>query len=156
LATAFWLLLLTRCFVGVGEGAYGPVAPTMISDLYPIKERGRVLAWFYVAIPVGGALGYALGGIVAGALSWHWAFFVVVPPGLLLGALCFFMPEPPRGQADAVRPSPHRKAGLRDSLALFRIPSYNLNTAGMTAMTFAIGGLSFWMADYLEHRPDAG
>src|SRR4051812_2349871 len=50
LALAFWLLLLTRCFVGIGEGAYGPVAPTMISDLYPVKDRGRVLAWFYLAI----------------------------------------------------------------------------------------------------------
>ena len=57
LALAFWLLLLTRCFVGVGEAAYGPVAPTMISDLYPVRERGRVLSLFYMAIPVGGALG---------------------------------------------------------------------------------------------------
>src|SRR5262245_48543642 len=155
-ATAYLLLLLTRCFVGVGEGAYGPVAPTMISDLYPIRERGRVLAWFYVAIPVGGALGYALGEIVAGLASWHWALFVVVPPGLMLGAVCFCMGEPPRGRADAVGTSRQHKAGVRDYLALFRIPSYNLNTAGMTAMTFAIGGLSFWMADYLDHRPDAG
>ncbi len=152
LALGFWILLLTRCFVGVGEGAYGPVAPTMISDLYPIKDRGRVLAWFYVAIPVGGALGYTLGEIVQSAWGWRSAFLVVVPPGLLLGLLCFFMREPPRGQADAPGAAPRRKAGLRDYLALFRIPSYVLNTAGMTAMTFAIGGLAFWMPDYLEYR----
>src|SRR5437763_1750354 len=103
------LLLLTRCFVGVGEGAYGPVAPTMLSDLYPVKERGRVLAWFYVAIPVGGALGYAFGEVVQRALGWRWAFFLVVPPGLLLGLWCFFMREPPRGQSDQAV-TPRRKA----------------------------------------------
>src|SRR5260370_21703680 len=69
LTAAFWLLFLTRCFVGVGEGAYGPVAPTMISDLYPISKRGKVLAYFYLAIPVGGALGYAFGEIVKDHLS---------------------------------------------------------------------------------------
>ncbi len=58
-------LLITRMFVGVGEAAYGPVAPTIISDLYPVERRGRVLAWFYLAMPVGSALGYTLGGVVA-------------------------------------------------------------------------------------------
>ena len=65
LATTFVALLLTRCFVGVGEAAYGPVAPAILSDLYPVESRGRILAWFYVAIPVGSALGYVLGGWVA-------------------------------------------------------------------------------------------
>ena len=58
-------LLLTRCLVGIGEAAYGPVAPTILSDLYPVEHRGRILAWFYMAIPVGSALGYVLGGAVA-------------------------------------------------------------------------------------------
>src|ERR1051325_10389782 len=83
--TAYWLLLITRCFVGVGEAAYGPVAPAMIADLYPIEKRGKVMAWFYLAIPVGGALGYALGEVVKNLIDWHWAFYCVVPPGLALG-----------------------------------------------------------------------
>jgi MFS family permease len=92
----FWLLLATRCFVGVGEAAYGPVAPTLISDLYPERMRGQVMSWFYLAIPVGSALGYTLGGWA----GWPWSFYLVVPPGLLLGALCFLMKEPRRGQVD--------------------------------------------------------
>ena len=88
LAGSFVALLLTRCLVGVGEAAYGSIAPDMISDLYPVKSRGKVLAWFYVAIPVGGALGYILGGMA----GWPWAFFLVVPPGIALGIACFFMP----------------------------------------------------------------
>jgi MFS family permease len=157
-ATAFVLLIATRAFVGVGEAAYGPVAPTVIADLYPVKRRGSVLAWFYAAIPVGGALGYAWGDLVqhklqglGGLDGWRWAFFLVMPPGLLLGLLCFRMPDPPRGQADAVG-APPRKAQLRDYLDLLRIPSYVINTLGMTAMTFAIGGLAYWMPDYLKER----
>ncbi len=58
----FWLFFMTRCFVGIGEAAYGPVAPAVISDLYPERIRGQVLSWFHAAIPVGSALGYTLGG----------------------------------------------------------------------------------------------
>jgi MFS transporter, Spinster family, sphingosine-1-phosphate transporter len=169
LAGTFFLLLLTRCFVGIGEAAYGPVAPDMISDLYPIQSRGRVLAWFYVAIPVGSALGYVLGGLVAnsgigawnahwigiGSESWRWAFFIVTVPGILLGLTSFFMKEPPReglGAAKTERPAAvsWRKYGI-----LLRTPSYVLCTLGMTAMTFAIGGIGFWMPYYLESRPGA-
>src|ERR1017187_3973638 len=65
LAGGFFALLLTRCFVGVGEAAYGPVAAVLIADLYPVKMRGQVLAWFCIAIPVGSALGFVIGDLVA-------------------------------------------------------------------------------------------
>jgi MFS family permease len=149
LATSFGVLLLTRALIGVGEGAYGPVAPTLISDLYPVAKRGRKLAWFYVAIPVGSALGYVLGGAMAGSLGWRWAFYLVVPPGILLGMLSFFMREPPRGHADQIT---HRTARLRDYFGLLKIPSYVLCSLGMTAMTFAIGGIAVWIPTYYYER----
>jgi MFS transporter, Spinster family, sphingosine-1-phosphate transporter len=152
LAPLYFLMLLTRCFVGIGEAAYGPVAPDMISDLYPVKHRGRVMAWFYAAIPVGGALGYALGDQTVHLTgNWRVAFYLVVPPGLLLGLWCFFMPEPVRGQADRVR-TVRRHERWSDYRALLKTPSYVLNTLGMTAMTFAIGGMAFWVPDYLEYK----
>jgi len=147
---AYWALFATRCFVGVGEGGYGPVAPAMLSDLYPVAQRGRIMSFFYLAIPVGGALGYAFGEIVMQRYGWRWAFFLVVPPGLILGALCFFMPDPPRGQMEDVQEGTRR--GIHKYLGLFEIPSYVLNTLGMTAMTFSIGALAFWMPDFLERR----
>jgi MFS family permease len=136
----------------------------MISDMYPLRTRGKVLAWFYVAIPVGSALGYVLGGLVAnseigkwgagpfgnGAESWRWAFFIVTIPGILLGVRSFFMQEPPRGSAAGRRSVP-----WRNYLILLRTPSYVLCTLGMAAMTFAIGGIGFWMPYYLESRPGA-
>jgi MFS family permease len=152
LAATYVLLLLTRCFVGVGEAAYGPTAPTLISDLYPVKVRGWVLSWFYMAIPVGGALGYTLGGLVADtSLGWRWAFYLVVPPGLLLGVLCLLMREPARGQADSGTRAVE-KPGLANYLVLARTPSYVLNTLGMTAMTFAVGGIAIWMPTYIYER----
>jgi MFS family permease len=152
---AYWILLLTRCFVGVGEGAYGPVAPAMLADLYPVQRRGRVLAWFYMAIPVGGALGYALGEVVQQTLGWRWAFYLVVPPGVGLGVWCFLRKDPPRGLAESSIVLT-RTATLRDYLAVLSIPSYLLNTLGMTAMTFAIGGLAYWMPAFLEQKGAPG
>jgi len=209
LAGTFWALLLTRCFVGIGEAAYGPVAPALISDFYPVKIRGRVLSWFYMAIPVGTALGFALGGAVAGsgigemgarllgvhAESWRWAFYIVVLPGLALAGASFFMRDPQsrdrEGASSRANPTEGNGAGVhpssgaatsasvsasrssnalrpsdlaapgdgrapihwRDYLILLRTPSYVLCTLGMTAMTFAIGGIAFWMPYYLKHRP---
>ncbi len=169
MAATFVALLLTRCLVGIGEAAYGPVAPAVISDLYPVRVRGQVLAWFYMAIPVGSALGYVLGGWVsssgigewgAAALgarpeSWRWAFYLVVPPGILLGVWSLFMRDPARGQADLAHTLHPAAVRWRDYLVFLRTPSYVFCTLGMTAMTFAIGGIAFWMPYYLETRPGA-
>jgi MFS family permease len=157
LAASFTVLLLTRCFVGIGEAAYGPVAPAVISDFYPVKIRGRVLSWFYMAIPVGSALGFVLGEQVANLFGWRWAFYIVVVPGLLLGLWSFFMREPTSGQADLGRVGEAPKVRWSDYLTLLRTPSYVLNTLGMSAMTFAIGGIGFWMPDYVsEYRKVSG
>jgi len=154
LAGAFGALLATRCFVGLGEAAYAPIAPTLLSDYYPVSVRGKILAFFNVALPVGGALGYALGAqmrvINPGHQSWRWAFYAAVPPGLILAAICFFMRDPERGAADAATRHTHTRWG--DYLVLFKTPSYVLVTIGMAAMTFAIGGIAWWMPDYLETR----
>ncbi len=155
LSHAFVILLITRCFVGIGEAAYGPVAPSVISDLYPVKKRGRVLSWFYLAIPVGSALGYVLGGQFLAfneESGWRWAFYAVVPPGVLLGILCFVMREPARGQTDDVAATEGTLPLLEVYKVLLRTPSYVWNTVGMTAMSFALGALAYWMPAFLDER----
>jgi MFS transporter, Spinster family, sphingosine-1-phosphate transporter len=153
LAASFAILLATRCLVGVGEAAYGPVAPTIIADLYPVEKRGSVLAWFYIAIPVGSAIGYMLGGYIGSlpAMGWRGAFYVVVPPGILLGILALFMKDPRRGTAGA-RIGGAGKVAMRwaEYAALVRNRSFVLDTLGMTAMTFAIGGIAFWIPTYIS------
>jgi len=155
LAPTFAILLITRIFVGIGEGGYGPAAPTILADLFPIQKRGRILAIFCAAIPVGSALGYVLGGAVASHLGWRWAFYLVTPPGILLGALCFFQRDP--RALDGERPRKAR-AGLREYRELFRTRAYVFNCLAQTAFTFAIGGLGFWVAAYLRYRgqPETG
>jgi MFS family permease len=148
------VLLFTRCLVGVGEAAYGPTAPTILSDLYPIKSRGKILAWFYVAIPVGSALGYVL-GMIAAPYGWRTAFFVVVPPGILLGVWSFLMKDPRRLGHGAAADSGKHKPTSADYVILLKTRSYVLNTLAMAAMTFAIGGIAFWMPKYIVLRYEA-
>jgi MFS family permease len=148
MAQGYMMLLITRMAVGIGEAAYGPAAPTIISDYFPVEKRGTVLAWFYMAIPVGSALGYTLGGLMHSWMDWRWAFYVVVPPGVALGLICFFMPEPPRSTKEQAPP-----AKLKDYRSLLKIPSYVLNTLSMVFLTFALGGIAFWMPRYVsEYR----
>lgn len=149
LAATFGMLFLTRIFVGVGEGGYGPAAPTILADLFPIEKRGRILAIFCAAIPVGSALGYVLGGLIDNHLGWRWAFYLVTPPGILLGALCFFQRDP--RAAHGVR-SERQRAQFADYMTLFRTPSFVINCAAQTAMTFVLGGIGFWVAAYLRFR----
>jgi MFS family permease len=160
LAQTFVALLITRCFVGVGEAAYGPVAPTILSDLYPVAVRGKVLAAFYLAIPVGSALGYSLGGKIGGTYGWRAAFYAVVIPGMALGIWSLFMKDP-RGKLRGIVPAsdavaaakPARRNIWADYATILRNRSYLLDTLGMTAMTFAIGGIGFWMPKYIvEYR----
>jgi MFS family permease len=157
LAATFGILFATRVCVGIGEGGYGPAAPTILSDLFPIETRGRVMAIFCAAIPVGSALGYVIGGLVGAHLGWRWAFYFVAPPGLLLGLLCFWQRDPRVSEHHLVQKSPRRS--LRDYLNLFRTRSYLINCIAMTLMTFVQGGLGFWAPAYLRYRnqsPDVG
>jgi len=150
LAATFGILFATRIFVGIGEGGYGPAAPTIISDLFPIETRGRVMAIFCAAIPVGSALGYVIGGLVGSHLGWRWAFYLVTPPGLLLGLLCFWQRDPRVVGDDRVQESQRRS--IRDYLNLFRTRSYLINCIAQTLMTFVLGGLGFWVPAYLRYR----
>ena len=158
LAGSFAVLLVTRVFVGVGEAGYGPSAPTLIADYFVPSVRGRVLSLFYMAIPVGSALGYVFGGLAGNAWGWRWPFYLVTLPGLVLAAACTLMREPRlrEGRNASGTPAMGLAEGVR---GLLRNRSYLMNTAAMTAMTFAIGGLSFWVPAYIhEYRgqPDLG
>ena len=149
LAATFSLLLFTRICVGIGEGGYGPAGPTILADLFPLAMRGRVLSAFCAAIPFGGALGYVLGGLIGTHLGWRWAFYLVTPPGLLLGLICFTQRDPRARGTERPR---QERANWHDYVTLFRTPSYIINCLAQTAMTFAFGGLAFWMPAYLQFR----
>ena len=69
-AGSYLTLLAARATVGVGEAAYVTIAPSLLSDYYPARQRARVMAIFFCAIPVGSALGYVVGGKVETHYGW--------------------------------------------------------------------------------------
>jgi MFS family permease len=148
-AATFFALLLTRVFVGIGEGGYGPAAPTILADYFALQSRGRIMAIFCAAIPVGSALGYVVGGIINHQFGWRWAFYLVAIPGIILGLFCFFQKDP-RTRAGVVQES--TRARKEDYLTLLHNRSFVFNCLAQTAMTFALGGLAFWMSAYLIFR----
>ncbi len=149
-------LFAARAFVGVGEASYATIAPTLIDDVAPRARRGRWMAIFYAATPIGSALGYVIGGAVSHALGWRAAFFVAGIPGLLAGLACLAIDEPERHAAgDAAEGRPE---ALRSLATLSRLPLYVWTVLGYCAYSFAIGGFAHWAPTYLHVRygADAG
>lgn len=152
LARTFWQMLAARSAVGVGEASYAAISPALISDYYPPERRGRVFAIFYLAIPVGSAVGYLLGGLLEHQFGWRAAFFAVGLPGVLLALLTLTAPDPPRGINDAVRDEAPSGSYGDILLVLARNRAYVIAVAGYALYTFAVGGMSFWAPTYLSRE----
>ena len=150
-ASGYSTLLAARTAVGLGEASFGTVSPGLVADFYPRERRGWTLSLFYLAIPVGSALGYLLGGVLGHAFGWHAAFLMVGVPGLALTIPLWLLREPVRGQGDRMRGA--AGADQINYIALFANRSFVANTGAMAAMTFALGGLAQWVPMFLyrEH-----
>src|ERR1700741_3100932 len=145
-------LLIVRSFVGIGEAAYASLGPAVLSDCIPESQRARRFTWFYLAIPVGSALGYALGGMVAQLYGWRAAFLVAGIPGLVLTAFLLRPADPERGALDAVKEKVHLEAFGARAAAAFRNRVWLTCTASYVAYTFAMGALATWAPSLLQRR----
>ena len=154
LATVYSGLLAARAVVGVGEASFGTVSPGLIADFFTKERRGKIISIFYLAIPVGSALGYLLGGYLGREYGWHAAFLLVGVPGLLLVLPVWFIRTPgqPSSAVDL------DEAASPDYLSLATNRSFVVTTLAMAAMTFAIGGLAQWTPSFLNrmHGLDVG
>src|SRR5438309_1497791 len=158
-------LLIRHTLVGVGEATFVTIAPTFVADLFAQERRGRILGIFYLAIPVGSAAGYLLGGNLAPQHGWRFPFYIAAAPGFLLALLVLFLKEPERGQFDALRENVELAAPFEGSIftylkeislnyrrvmtRLLRNPAFLTSTLGMAAMTFSLGGIQVWMPKFL-------
>jgi multidrug resistance protein len=142
----YWELLVRHTLVGVGEATFVTIAPTFVADLFPENKRGRIFGIFYLAIPVGTAAGYLLGGELAPGFGWRFPFLIAGFPGFLLAIALLFIPEPPRGQFDSLKETPDRGT----LLGLARNPAFWTVTLGMAAGTFSLGGVQVWMPTFLS------
>ena len=163
-------LLIRHTLVGIGEATFVTIAPTFVSDLFPEEKRGRILGVFYLAIPVGTAAGYLLGGNLSPRYGWRFPFYIAAVPGFLLALAVLFLHEPERGQFDRVKDTaigeslPQNFAGgvLKKWIVsaylyvkniwrgLARNPAFWASTLGMAMMTFALGGIQVWMPTFLS------
>ena len=171
LAANYAHLLGARAIVGIGEAAYVSVAPALLSDSFSRAQRGRVLSVFNMAIPVGAALGYIVGGLMSHHFSWRAAFFIAGAPGILLALLVLRLKDPPRGSQDEgdgaggdqrdgqgggqSQPVSRGAGTIPPSavavyVSLFKQLPYMLVVLGYAAYTFALGGLAVWMPNFLE------
>jgi MFS family permease len=159
LARSYPQLFASRALVGIGEAAYAAIAPALLADYFPASARGRIYAVLNMALPVGAALGYVLGGLIGHHLGWRAAFFLCGAPGMLVAAVMLALPDPPRGAQDAPGSAPSRgpqpgagsvAAAVAVYLSLARRMPYVLLVLGFAAYTFALGGLGFWMPTFLQ------
>jgi MFS transporter, Spinster family, sphingosine-1-phosphate transporter len=140
-------LNIRHAALGVGEASFGIFAPSLLADYYEPDQRNRVLTIFNVAIPVGAALGYLVGGTVGEHYGWRMSFIVsAIPAALLAILIAIFMKEPARGA------SQHEKAKLEKGtvLSLIKNPAYLCSILGYAAVTFSLGGISWWMPSFLQ------
>jgi len=140
-------LLISRSLIGVGEGGFTTIAQPFLAEHYPKKKHAFILAAFGLALPLGSALGYALGGLVGQHWGWRVAFLAAGIPGIFLG-LWFFV-----GVKDNRHPSgsTHNGPSLADYLPLLKNKPFLSVCFAQAMSTFLMGGLAAWMPMYL-HR----
>lgn len=145
LSTAAFVLCSVRALVGIGESAYSTITPSLIADYFPPQQRATALGIFQAAIPVGFALGFVIGGVLAHFFGWHIAFMLVGLPGLATAAFVWLLREPPRGAMDRrserrTKPGPWWVTTRR----ILCTRDWFISTAGYTALTAALGAFATW------------
>ncbi|GAC1616481.1 MAG: MFS transporter [Ktedonobacteraceae bacterium] len=153
----FIQLISTRTVLGIGEAGYAPATLSLLGDYFPKERRGRVLSFYSIGNLIGTAFGLVMGGLVADAFGWHWAFFIVGIPGLIAAFLIWRATEPTRGiyESEDGDDASATHGGLgRDFWGavrhLFRIPTYWVLLGAFVFSFFTIGGASAWIPSYFK------
>jgi len=131
---SFWLLLVCRAVVGVGEGAYGPSANALLIAAAPPDKRGRALGIYNIGMAFGATTGLVLGNALASTIDWHHVFLIAGGPSVLLAISVAFLAAPAR----LIRPV---KLPAR---AYVLAPTYLIALAGGILSTFGASGLVVW------------
>jgi MFS family permease len=147
----FYQMFFWRALLGVGEASYGVIAPALISDIFRVEKRGRAMGIYYLALPIGTALGFIIAGRVASHWGWPAVFFVVGLPGLLAAFAGLVITDPGRGASEGKTYAARAdRPKLRDYASLFKTRTFVYNTAGMAAATFATGAYAAWGSTFYQ------
>jgi len=157
-------LCAVRALVGIGESSYSTITPTLIADYFPPERRATALGTFQAAIPMGFALGYVIGGVLASYFGWRAAFVIVGVPGLITSVIVWLLKEPERGKTEtaasvaelranaAAGVDGERESTLRVFWRIIRNHDWLLSTAGYTALTFVLGAFATWSSSLLQEE----
>lgn len=159
LARSYVTLFAARMFLGSAESTYGPASFSLVSDYYPVEERGRMLGYYQL----GGIAGFVflpIGGLVAGHWGWRAAFHVYAIPGFLLAVVAYRLREPERGSRDAAHhqldaaavgtESAFARLRAREAFAyLLRVGTVRVTLLSMGLTTFFLSGLGIWTTTFL-------
>ncbi|MFN8242011.1 MAG: MFS transporter [Bacteroidales bacterium] len=149
----FVQLFLARLLIGIGEAGYAPGGSAMISGLYPIDKRSKMMGLWNASIPLGTAVGVLLGGIIAARLGWKHAFGIVALPGLIVAILFLFVKDYRTVDLSFVdRSNQHVKMERKDMVKEFLSkPSVIYTYFGMAAIVFVTTSLITWLSTYFQN-----
>jgi len=153
----FTQLFVARTAIGIGEAGYAPGGTAMISAIFPQQKRARMLGIWNASIPLGSAIGIALGGLIAQRYGWQHAFGVVAVPGILVAVLFFFVRDYEtvaltQTVADHQGSPRQVTLGLRDVVRHFAgNKTLIFNNLGFAANVFVTTALLAWLPTYF-HR----
>jgi predicted MFS family arabinose efflux permease len=143
----YFSLNLRHAALGVGEACFGIFAPTLLADFYAEDQRNRVMTIFNMALPFGAACSYEGGAWIAAHHGWRMSFIASAIPGAVIALLILALMKEPKRTGS----TPMQKARLTDAVALLRNRAYVSSILGYAAVTFSLGGISWWMPSFL-HR----
>lgn len=148
----FIQLFLARMLIGVGEAGYAPGGSAMISGLYPIEKRSKMMGFWNASIPLGTAIGVFLGGIIATHLGWKHAFGLVALPGLIVAILFLFVKDYKTVDLSFFDKSNHKvKMEKKDIVREFLSRRSIIYTYfGITASIFVTTSLLTWLSTYFQ------
>ena len=153
--------VVVRALVGIGEASYVVITPSILADFYQPDDRNRMIGLWSLAIPIGAAIGFGLGGVIGEELGWKTAFVAMGLPGILLGLLVLRLTDPVKGGTDppevrAAMAASARLSNVEVYRALFTNPVFVLGALGQAFNTFGAGGVADWMPTYLQQTLDLG
>jgi MFS family permease len=154
LASSYNQIQLARVLVGIGGSTFAVTGLTMLMDLFPRGIRARVISAYFLAMPLGAALGLSLGSALAQVAAWQTAFLIAGAPGVILALIALFLPDPVRGVSEGIdeaRLRWHERVGpsQEDYIDLMVNSSYTYSVFGLAFSMFAIGGLVYWLPSFL-------
>jgi MFS family permease len=147
-AWSYASLLACRLGVGIGEASCAPAASSLIGDLFPAERRARAMSIFMLGLPLGLASSFAVGGAVAHAFGWRWAFYLAALPGLACALAVLRIQEPGRGASEAFAIGDRKRAGSPYLLVL-ATPTVLWIIASGALHNFTMYVVSSFLAPYL-------